>query len=228
MEDSDSGVIQLGPLRADVSPSPEQGMVSPPGDNVRTSTPRSPPEVPSYILDLERAIENRFASLHRENQKRFKEIQSENYDARKRLDGLNMQVQSLRRCSGDDKNNNVLSAGNLGDPFYSEPREVHRNRAAVPIDINRERSPEGRYEGYGSSLKSIKMKPSPYDGTEDLEDYLTHFSLVSDVNKWNDQQKALMLASSLTGRARTLLNDLTPRQHRDYGALVHIWISKPS
>jgi hypothetical protein len=29
------------------------------------------------------------------------------------------------------------------------------------------------------------MKPQPYDGTEDIEEYLSQFQILSEVNGWN-------------------------------------------
>jgi hypothetical protein len=45
-----------------------------------------------------------------------------------------------------------------------------------------------------------------YDGTDDPEEYLTQFYLLSELNNWNTYTKALFLASSLSEGARALLN----------------------
>jgi hypothetical protein len=37
-----------------------------------------------------------------------------------------------------------------------------------------------------------------YDGTDDFEEYLTQFDLLSELNNWNTNTKALFLASSLS------------------------------
>jgi hypothetical protein len=35
------------------------------------------------------------------------------------------------------------------------------------------------------------MKPQPYDGTEDIEEYLSQFQILSEVNGWNYNIKSL-------------------------------------
>jgi hypothetical protein len=40
-----------------------------------------------------------------------------------------------------------------------------------------------------------------FDGTEDIEEYLSHFQILSEVNGWNYNIKSLCLASSLKGAA---------------------------
>ena len=64
------------------------------------------------------------------------------------------------------------------------------------------------------------MKPQSYDGSEDLDEYLTHFNIVAKLNGWSEASKSLHLAGSLTGSARALLNDLDPHKREDYDKLV--------
>ena len=72
-----------------------------------------------------------------------------------------------------------------------------------------------------TSNLSAKMKPQHYDGKDDLEDYLSQFEILSDLNAWNYETKSLYLASSLKGDARALLSELTSMERRDYGSLVN-------
>ncbi|KAK3092534.1 hypothetical protein FSP39_004068 [Pinctada imbricata] len=64
------------------------------------------------------------------------------------------------------------------------------------------------------------MKPQQYDGVEDLNEYLTHFNIVAEINGWSYQSKSLHLAGSLSGGARALLNDLEPAKQRDFDSVV--------
>ena len=64
------------------------------------------------------------------------------------------------------------------------------------------------------------MKPQTYDGTEDLDEYLTHFNIIAKLNGWSKEAKSLHLAGSLAGSARALLNDLDPQKREDYESLV--------
>ena len=54
----------------------------------------------------------------------------------------------------------------------------------------------------GSREKSnIKVRPQLYDGLTDIDEYLTHFNIVAQINQWGSNIKALHLASCLTGNA---------------------------
>lgn len=66
----------------------------------------------------------------------------------------------------------------------------------------------------------LKLKPQHFAGTDDFEDFLTQFEITAELNCWNYRAKSLHLANCLTGAARTLLNELTAEQRRDYKSLV--------
>ena len=66
----------------------------------------------------------------------------------------------------------------------------------------------------------MKIKPQIYNGSEDLEDFLTQFDVTSEINEWNYAEKSLYLASSLSGGARAVLSELNGSERRDYYALV--------
>ncbi|XP_069109431.1 probable basic-leucine zipper transcription factor E [Argopecten irradians] len=71
-----------------------------------------------------------------------------------------------------------------------------------------------------TTVKSVQLKPQSYDGSDDLEDYLTQFQILSEINNWSYSVKSLYLAGSLKGAARALLSELSPAQQRDYDCLV--------
>jgi hypothetical protein len=89
------------------------------------------------------------------------------------------------------------------------------NVDAAPTQLSSSKFPNQ----YGNS---VKLKPQNYDGTEDLDDYLSQFEILADLNCWNYETKSLYLAGSLKGDARTLLTELSSLQRRDYDRLVHI------
>lgn len=66
------------------------------------------------------------------------------------------------------------------------------------------------------------MKPQCYDGSEDLNKYLSHFEILSYLNSWGYETKSLYLVGSLKGDARTLLTELSPMERRDFQSLVKI------
>ena len=67
---------------------------------------------------------------------------------------------------------------------------------------------------------NIRFKPQTYSGTEEFEDFLTQFEITTEINGWEYRAKSLYLANSLIGSARSLLNELTSEQRRDYSSLV--------
>ena len=89
------------------------------------------------------------------------------------------------------------------------------NVDAAPTQLSSSKFPNQ----YGNS---VKLKPQNYDGTEDLDDYLSQFEILADLNCWNYETKSFYLAGSLKGDARTLLTELSSLQRRDYDSLVQI------
>ena len=63
-------------------------------------------------------------------------------------------------------------------------------------------------------------KVAKYDGKTSWADYLVQFNIASRLNAWDDDQKAMELATSLEGNARGVLADLTPEHQLDFKVLV--------
>ena len=63
------------------------------------------------------------------------------------------------------------------------------------------------------------MRPVQYDGTDDWEEYISQFDIMSDINHWEDYDKGLYLASSLKGQARGILSELNQDERRDFSKL---------
>jgi hypothetical protein len=58
-------------------------------------------------------------------------------------------------------------------------------------------------------------KPAIFDGTN-WEDYLVQFELGATINHWDETKKAFELATSLRGRAQSVLTDLRPEMRVNY------------
>lgn len=66
-----------------------------------------------------------------------------------------------------------------------------------------------------------QLSPDKYDGkTVEWREYLTHFEIVSQVNRWDMREKAMYLAGSLTGQARSLISTLKPEEYLDWDFLT--------
>lgn len=65
-----------------------------------------------------------------------------------------------------------------------------------------------------------KVQVEKYDDQKwDLDDYMTHFEMVANLNKWNDVEKAQRLVINLRGSAQRLLGGLTLGQLSDYNTI---------
>ena len=67
---------------------------------------------------------------------------------------------------------------------------------------------------------SKRKKPDVFDGKTNLHDYLVHFELIAEINRWNNTEKALELATSLRGDAQGILGDIRAENRHDYEHLV--------
>jgi hypothetical protein len=81
-----------------------------------------------------------------------------------------------------------------------------------------------QYRNNGAPLTSQQSgrpkRPATYDGKSNWPDYLVHFELTAEMNRWDDISKAMELATSLRDAAQSVLVDLDPQQRRSYEVLV--------
>lgn len=66
-----------------------------------------------------------------------------------------------------------------------------------------------------------RIKPEPYTGNEDWEEYQSHFEDCAELSRWDHRSKVLFLAASLKGLARTYYMSLDTHDKRSYSALVN-------
>ena len=62
--------------------------------------------------------------------------------------------------------------------------------------------------------------PALYDGKSSCRDYLVQFEMVSELNRWTADTRALELATSLRGQAQGVLSDLEAADRANYPKLV--------
>ena len=77
----------------------------------------------------------------------------------------------------------------------------------------------------GVSRDSFKINrplilPDQFNGSVFWCDYQAHFEMCSEVNKWNELEKAQYLAVSLRGSAQQVMSDLSDYERRNYNTLV--------
>ena len=74
--------------------------------------------------------------------------------------------------------------------------------------------------GHSRSHQNKGRKPATFDGSINWQDYIVHFNLIAELNQWNDETKALELATNLRGPALSVLSDLRPDFRHDFRHLV--------
>lgn len=129
-----------------------------------------------------------------------------------------LEIKQIDETQGDRKSPHmeeinpahIIGRGPSGDNKHSSSNENENAHNAISRVVS-------RHELTNSSLK---IKPQIYDGTDDFEEYLAQFQIMAELNGWNYNVKSLALASSLSGRARTLLAELDENKCRDFNALV--------
>lgn len=67
---------------------------------------------------------------------------------------------------------------------------------------------------------ATNTKPQLFEGTEDLDEYLAQFQIISEVNGWDYTTKSLDLTGCLKGPARSILSELNQSERRDYNSLL--------
>lgn len=93
------------------------------------------------------------------------------------------------------------------------PRSVIPPRPSIPS-----RPPPATHQVFESPRNNLK--PPTYDGTTELNSYITQFEMTSELNDWSYEKKALQLAVSLRGRAAEILNDIPTDRRRDYNLII--------
>ena len=64
------------------------------------------------------------------------------------------------------------------------------------------------------------IRPEPYTGTDDWEEYFSHFEDCAELGRWSREDRVLTLAACLRGPARTFYISLPAIERRSYRMLV--------
>ena len=62
----------------------------------------------------------------------------------------------------------------------------------------------------------LKLKPDTFDGKVPLREFLSQFLLIARANNWDESTKAVALAASLRGKARSVLENLENFDNLDF------------
>ena len=100
----------------------------------------------------------------------------------------------------------------INDPYDSE-FDYERKRNGTEY--------EDEHVHYSSCQGGPRIKPESYSGTEDWEEYQSHFEDCAELSRWDHRSKVLFLAASLKGQARTYYMSLDAHDKRSYTALIY-------
>ena len=143
------------------------------------------------VHNMKSAVEELGQTLEKIKYEREQERRLENPFASPDFDGIRPRIPRPNFTMGDSV------AGNFGSPWA----ELQDSRVARP------------------EVKEMFI-PDKYQGHTSLSDYLIHFEMCTEINGWNDREKAKYLAVSLRGPAQRLLSTIEKTKIRDYDAIV--------
>ena len=117
---------------------------------------------------------------------------------------------------------------------FHDPRNVRRSHSNVSEGLLEQqmqlmnemfRMMSAQHEqlrSHSSNKKTLKVKPEKFSGSVGASffSFIAQFENCSEINQWNEQEKILMLRSSLTGNALSILWDLGSDKDYSYEELV--------
>ena len=68
-------------------------------------------------------------------------------------------------------------------------------------------------------VQCVKLKPDTFDGTAPLPEFFAQFDLIARASRWDDATKAVMLASCLRGKARSVLETVRDLANLEFAEL---------
>ena len=112
----------------------------------------------------------------------------------------------------------TLSKPPLPKDDFTTPQQMK------PIPKPRLTAPSTNRSISTASPKSMQrrplQKPMPYDGSTTWEAYFVQFEIIAEVNGWDEHEKTAFLASSLKGKALSVLGNMRTEDRHDFSALV--------
>ncbi|VDI60455.1 Hypothetical predicted protein [Mytilus galloprovincialis] len=95
---------------------------------------------------------------------------------------------------------------------YFENNSVHERKWGNAPRFCREQLP---IAGHPATIR-----PDAYSGSDDWEEYFSHFQDCAELGRWSTEDRVLTLAASLKGPARTFYMSLPTHERRPYSILV--------
>ena len=176
-------------------------------------------ELKDEMGNIARQVKESILSMNEQIQQKFTLIdgQIQSIQAQIRDQNNNQGITQLRNSTPVQNVPLTQSNGCVGNTLLGQP-----SQQGISFNLHGTNSQTTASSSISQSRinNSMKLKPQTYSGKDDFEDFLTQFEITSEINNWDYKAKSLYLANCLTESARTLLNELTAEQRRDYASLV--------
>lgn len=113
---------------------------------------------------------------------------------------------------------NTKSQTNTHSPEFSSPSVPISQNISTPSTLSHSHIPQNVNSYHSHQF----TKPNCFDGTEDFDEYLAQFEMLTKLNRWDYYSKSLHLACSLKGDALSILSELSESEREDYQCLVKV------
>lgn len=128
---------------------------------------------------------------------------------RKRMDEIQQMVEIIKKSLSISPSTSFMVSENKNENYKTSPK------GSNPLLPSSSRCPNPEPQ----IQSNHQTKPQCFEGSEDLDEYLAQFEILSKLNRWEYHQKSLHLASSLKGNVRAILSELSNVERRDYNHL---------
>lgn len=129
---------------------------------------------------------------------------------RNRTDEIQQMVEIIKKSLSISPSTSFMVSENKNENYKTSPQ------GSNPLLPSSSRCPNPEPQ----IQSNHQTKPQCFEGSEDLDEYLAQFEILSELNRWDYHLKSLHLASSLKGNAPAILSELPNVERRDYNHLV--------
>ena len=160
------------------------------------------------MVKMARMVKDSISSLATQMERGMTELREEfNLKFQSLSTGVNATNSLSTNTSVSQSNQNNSTSQTNGSNYFSNPILTQS---------------QSRGDNCSTRDHRLKLKPQNFSGesNSDFEEYLAQFELTCEINNWDYKEKSLYLANSLTGEARSVLNELDHAGRRDYKILV--------
>lgn len=113
---------------------------------------------------------------------------------RNRMDEIQQMVEIIKKSLSISPSTSFMVSENKNENYKTSPQ------GSNPLLPSSSRCPNPEPQ----IQSNHQTKPQCFEGSEDLDEHLAQFEILSELNRWDNHQKSLHLASSLKGNVKAL------------------------